>query len=216
MRKITTAKDAVSRIKSGDVVMVGGFLQGGSPERILEALLSDSSATDLTIVNNDTGFDTMNTYKLMEAGRVSKVYATWIGGNSITGSMYLNQPGSVTLVPQGTLAERIRAAGMGIPEFLTPTGVGTIAAEGKESKVIDGKEYLVEKALHGDVAIVHATVADEFGNCYMRGATKNFNALMPAACQYCIVEAEKIVPVGEIDPDLVTVSGIYVDAVVQL
>ncbi|HMM30956.1 MAG TPA: CoA transferase subunit A [Clostridia bacterium] len=216
MNKIMTATEAISRIRDNDVVMIGGFLQCATPEHLLDALISKSEATDLTIVSNDTGWDYLNTYRLMELGRVKKVYSTWVGGNPLTGAMYAADPKSVVLVPQGTLAEAVRAAGSGIGAFLTPTGVGTIAAEGKQTVELDGKEYLLEKALHGDVALVHATKVDKFGNCYMRGSSKNFNAIMPQACKFAVVEAEEIVEIGEIDPDLVTLSGIYIDAIVAL
>ncbi len=216
MNKIMTAKEAISRIRDNDVVMIGGFLQCGTPEHLLKALIEESEATSLTVVSNDTGWDYLNTYRLMERGRVKKVYSTWVGGNPLTGAMYADDPESVVLVPQGTLAEAVRAAGSGIGAFLTPTGVGTIAAEGKETIELDGREYLLEKALYGDVALIHATKADKFGNCYMRGSSKNFNAIMPQACKFAVVEAEEIVEIGEIDPDLVTVSGIYIDAIVAL
>lgn len=216
MNKLMTAEQAIRRVKDHDVLLVGGFLAGGSPERLLQALLENSGASGLTIVNNDTGWQYQNTYKLMEQGRVAKVYSTWIGGNPLTGRMLMDNPGSVVLTPQGTLAEQIRAAGCGIPAFLTPTGVGTVVAKGKETVEMDGRKYLMEKALHGDVALIHATKADAFGNCYMRGSTKNFNAIMPMAAKYTIVEAKEVVPVGAIDPDLITVSGIFVHAIVQL
>ena len=216
MNKLASAKEAVSRIKDGDVLLIGGFLQGGSPETLIEAVIETTTAKNLTVVNNDTGWERQNTFKLMEQGRVVKVHSTWIGGNPITQKMYIDNPASCVLTPQGTLAEQIRAAGFGIPAFLTPVGVGTIVAEGKQVMTIDGRDYLLEKALHGDVALVHATKVYEFGNCYMRGATKNFNAIMPAAAKYTVVEAEEVVPVGAIDPDLVTVSGIFIDAIVKL
>lgn len=216
MNKIMTDVQAVSRIKTGDTVMIGGFLQGGSPEKLIGALVSSSDATNLTIINNDTGWDWQNTYKLQMQGRVSKVYATWIGGNSYTNKMFMEDPQSVVCTPQGTFAESIRAAAYGIPEFLSPTGVGTLWEEGKETKIVDGKKYIVEKALHGDVALIHAAKVDKFGNCYLRGATKNFGAYMPQACKYSVVEAEEIVETGDIDPDLVTISGIFINAIVQI
>ncbi|MCE5234822.1 MAG: CoA transferase subunit A [Clostridiaceae bacterium] len=216
MNKIMSAKEAIGRIRDNDVVMIGGFLQCASPEYLLAALIDESEATGLTVVSNDTGWEYLNTFRLMELGRVKKVYSTWVGGNPMTGAMYASDPSSVVLVPQGTLAEAVRAAGSGIGAFLTPTGVGTIAADGKEVVTLDGREYLLEKALYGDVALVHATKVDKFGNCYMRGSSKNFNAIMPQACKFAVVEAEEIVEIGEIDPDLVTVSGIYIDAIVAL
>lgn len=216
MNKITTAKEAVSHIKDGCVLMVGGFLQGGSPEMLLQTLLEESDAKDLTIINNDTGFDHMNTAKLQDAGRVKKVYATYIGGNKRTGQMFIDDPESVMLVPQGNMAEAIRAAGNGIPAFLTPVGVGTMVADRMKTTVYEGREYIIQPAMYGDVAIVHANIVDEFGNCHMTGTNKNFNVLMPAACKYCIVEAEKVVPVGELDHELINVSGVFVNAIVKL
>ncbi len=215
MNKLMTAQEAVARVKDGDVVMVGGFLQGGSPEMLVGALL-DGKAKDLTIVSNDTGTANTKTIQLQQQGRVKKVYATYIGANVETGRMVIENPESVELNPQGTLAERIRAAGAGIAAFLTPVGVKTIVERGRETTWLNGREYLMEEALHGDVALVHATIADETGNCFMRGTTKNFNAIMPAACKYAIVEAEKVVPAGELDPELVTVPGIFIDAIVRL
>ena len=213
MNKLTTAREAVSHVKDGDVLMIGGFLQGGSPETLVGALLH-ASATDLTIVSNDTGTASTKTILLQQQGRVKKVHATYIGANVETGRMVIENPQSVELNPQGTLAERIRAAGAGIAAFLTPVGVKTVVERGRETVRLNGREYLMEEALHGDVAFVRATVADEMGNCFMRGTTKNFNAIMPAACKYAVVEAEKIVPVGELDPELITVPGIFIDAVV--
>lgn len=214
MNKLTTAEAAVSRVKDGDVLMIGGFLQGGSPEMLVGALLN-TSAANLTIVSNDTGTGATRTIELQKQGRVKKVYATYIGANVETGRMILEDPASVELNPQGTLAERIRAAGAGIAAFLTPVGVKTIVERGREPVTLHGRQYLMEEALHGDVAFVHATVADTAGNCFMRGTTKNFNAIMPAACKYAVAEAERIVPEGELDPELVTVPGIFIDAVVQ-
>jgi len=215
MDKVTTAKEAVKKIKDGDVLLIGGFLQCGSPETMVKVLHDENSAKNLTIVSNDTGTAETNTIKVMEQGRVSKVFASYIGANKLTGQMLIDDANSVTLVPQGTLAERIRAGGAGIRGFYTPVGVGTIVEEGKEKKVIDGVECLLEYGITGDVAFVRAAVADKSGNLHMRASAKNFNAIMARAAQYVVAEAEKIVEVGEIDPEMVTVPGIFVDAVVQ-
>ncbi|MDR0897991.1 MAG: 3-oxoacid CoA-transferase subunit A [Oscillospiraceae bacterium] len=214
MNKRMSAQEAVSRVRDGDVLMIGGFLQGGNPQTLVGALLQ-TDAKDLTIVSNDTGTATTNTIELQKQGRVKKVYATYIGANVETGRMVIENPDSVELNPQGTLAERIRAAGAGIAAFLTPVGVKTVVERGRGTVTLHGREYLMEEALHGDVAFVHATIADEAGNCYMRGTTKNFNAIMPAACKYAIVEAEKIVPIGQLDPELITVPGIFIHAIVE-
>lgn len=217
MIKLMSAKEALKVLKDGDVLMVGGFLQGGSPEYLL-ANLMDSPVRNVTVVNNDCGTEETHLHKLMQGnpGLITGFIVSFAAKNPSAQELLVNNPKSVNFVPQGTLAERIRAGGAGIPAFFTPTGVGTVVAEGKETRVFNGKEYLMEAALRGNVAVVHATKADEFGNCYMRGSTKNFNAIMPAAADYTIVEAEEIVPVGMLDPELITVSGIFVNAIVQI
>lgn len=215
MNKLTTAREAVSHVREGDTLLVGGFLQGGSPEYLLEALLA-TRVGSLTIVSNDTGTEHTNTIKLQREGRVKKVYASYIGANVETGKMLMEDEDSVELCPQGSLAERIRAGGAGIGGFLTPVGVNTIVEKGKQKLEVDGRTYLLEKPIRGNVAFVHATVADKFGNCFMKGSTKNFNAVMPAAADYCVVEAEEIVEIGELDPDCITVPGIFVNAVVKV
>lgn len=214
MNKVTTAQEAIARIKDGDTVLVGGFLQAGSPETLLKALLEQSTATNLTVVSNDTGTTQSHMYKIMEQGRVSKVHASYIGANPLTGKMLIENPDSVTLYPQGTLAEKIRCGGAGIAAFYTPVGVGTLVEEGKEKRRFGDRDYLLETALRGDVALVKATVADKAGNCFLRGSTKNFGAIMARAADYVIAEAQKIVEVGELDPELVTIPGIFIDAIV--
>lgn len=214
MDKITTAEEAVKMVKDGDTLLVGGFLMAGSPETLIKALLESSTAKDLTIVSNDTGMADSNMIKVMQQGRVTKVHASYIGSNPMTGQMLIDDPSSVTLYPQGTLAEKIRCAGAGIAGFYTPVGVGTIIEEGKEKRAFDGRDYLLETALRGNIAFVKATVADKFGNCYLRGSTKNFGAIMARAADFVIAEAQKIVEVGELDPELVTIPGIFIDALV--
>lgn len=215
MNKIMTAEEAVKVVKDGDTLLVGGFLMAGSPETLIKALLETSTAKNLTVVSNDTGTADSNMIKVMKQGRVIKVHGSYIGSNPMTGQMLIDDPDSVTLYPQGTLAEKIRCGGAGIAGFYTPVGVGTIVEKGKEKRVFDGREYLLETALRGNVAFIKATVADKFGNCFMRGSTKNFGAIMARAADYVIAEAKKIVEVGELDPELVTVPGIFVDALVQ-
>ncbi|MCL2124473.1 MAG: CoA transferase subunit A [Oscillospiraceae bacterium] len=215
MNKITTAEEAVKNVKDGDVLLVGGFLIAGSPETLIKALLETSTAKDLTVVSNDTGMAHMNMNKVMQQGRVVKVHGSYIGGNPLTGQMLIDDPESVTLYPQGTLAEKIRCGGAGIAGFYTPVGVGTIIENGKEKRVFDGREYLLETALRGNIAFVKATVADKAGNLFMRGSSKNFGVIMARAADYVIAEARKIVEVGELDSELVTVPGIFIDAIVQ-
>lgn len=215
MEKLTTAAEAVKNVKDGDTLLVGGFLTAGSPETLIKTLLEESAVKDLTVVSNDTGTTETNMLKVMQQGRVARVHASYIGANPMTGQMLIDNPDSVTLYPQGTLAEKIRCGGAGIAGFYTPVGVGTVVEEGKEKRTFDGREYLLETALRGNIAFVKATVADKSGNCFMRGATKNFNALMARAADYVIAEAESIVDIGELDPELVTLPGIFVDALVQ-
>ena len=215
MDKVTTVAEAIKKVKDGDVLLVGGFLVAGSPETLIKALLEISTAKDLTVVSNDTGMAHTNMIKVMEAGRVIKVHASYIGGNPLTGQMLIDDPDSVSLYPQGTLAEKLRAGGSGIAGFYTRVGVGTIVENGKEKRVFDGREYLLEMPLRGNISFVKATVADKSGNLFMRGSSKNFNVVMAHAADYVIAEARKIVEVGELDPELVTVPGIFVDALVQ-
>ena len=215
MDKVTTVTEAIKKVKDGDVLLVGGFLIAGSPETLIKALLEESTAKDLTVVSNDTGMAHTNMIKVMETGRVIKVHASYIGGNPLTGQMLIDDPESVVLYPQGTLAEKLRAGGSGIAGFYTKVGVGTLVEKGKEKRLIDGREYLLELPLRGSVSFVKATIADKSGNLFMRGSSKNFNVVMAHAADYVIAEARKIVEVGELDPELVTVPGIFVDALVQ-
>jgi acetate CoA/acetoacetate CoA-transferase alpha subunit len=215
LNKLTTPEEAVKKIRDGDTILVGGFLMAGSPETLIKALLEASTAKDLTIVSNDTGTTESNMIKVMKQGRVARVSASYIGANPMTGQMLIDNPDSVTLYPQGTLAEKIRCGGAGIAAFYTPVGVGTVIENGKEKRTFDGRDYLLETAIRGNVAFVKATIADKFGNCFMRGSTKNFGALMARAADYVVAEARKIVEVGELDPELVTLPGIFVDAIVQ-
>ena len=214
MNKLMAAADAIGRIKDGDTLLVGGFLKCGSPETLLKALLEQSAAKNLTIVSNDTGTAETKLIEVMRQGRVTKIHSTYIGANPMTGQMLIDDPESVTLHPQGTLAEKIRIGGSGIAGFYTRVGVGTVVEKGKEKRVFDGKEYLLETSLRGDVALIKATVADKSGNLFLRGATKNFNVIMAQAADYVIAEAMKIVEVGELDPELVSVPGIFVNALV--
>lgn len=215
MDKLTTPEKAISKIQDGDTVLVAGFLQAGSPETLIQALLEASEAKDLTIISNDTGTRKSNMIKVMGQGRVSKVYASYIGSNPMTGQMLMDNPESVILYPQGTLAEKIRCGGAGIAAFYTPVGVGTIIEEGKEKRRFGDTDYLLETGVRGNAALIKATIADKAGNCFLRGSTKNFGAIMAQAADYVVAEAETIVEVGELDPELVTIPGIFIDSLVQ-
>jgi len=214
MDKVVSAAQAVSHIRSGDVLLIGGFLQWGTPETLLKALL-ERDVHDLTVVSNDTGTGETATICLMQQGMVSRIKSTYIGANSHSGQMLIEDPASVELIPQGTLAERIRAGGAGLGGALVEVGLGTVAEEGKPTLEIDGKTYLIERPLRGNVALIYATVCDKAGNCFMKGSTKNFNVIMPLSADIVLVEAESIVDVGELDSELIHVPGVLVDYVCQ-
>lgn len=215
MNKVITVSEAFSHIKDHDTLMVGGFLQCGSPEYLLSQFIGHNSK-HLTLVNNDMGDYTSSLTPLLATGRVDDLICTWIVRNESAQAMYKANPACLHINPQGTLTERIRAGGFGIAAFYTPTGVDTIIEHGKDTRWFNGRKYIMETALRGNVAFIHCAVADEFGNVFMKGSSKNYNAAMATACDYVIAEAEEIVPIGSIDPELVTVSGIYINAVVQI
>lgn len=212
--KVVTMEEAVSHVKDGMTVFIGGFLGVGTPEKIIDALI-EKGVKDLTVIGNDTGFPDRGIGRLVCNNQVKKVIATHIGTNPETGRRMNTGEMEVELCPQGTLAERIRAAGNGLGGVLTPTGVGTIVEEGKQVLEIDGKKYLLEKPLRADVALINGSVVDELGNVIYAKTTKNFNPMMATAADTVIVFAEKLVKVGEIDPDHVMTSRIFVDYIVK-
>ncbi|WP_294704329.1 acetate CoA-transferase subunit alpha [uncultured Fusobacterium sp.] len=212
--KVVTMEEAVSHVKDGMTVFIGGFLGVGTPEKIIDALI-EKGVKDLTVIGNDTGFPDRGIGRLVCNNQVKKVIATHIGTNPETGRRMQTGEMEVELCPQGTLAERIRAAGCGLGGVLTPTGVGTIVEEGKQVLEIDGKKYLLEKPLRADVALLNGSVVDELGNIVYAKTTKNFNPMMATAADTVIVFAENLVKVGEIDPDHVMTSRIFVDYIVK-
>lgn len=214
MKKIVSMEEAISHIKDGMTVHIGGLLAVGTPENIITALI-EKGVKDLTIVANDTGYPDRGIGRLVLNNQVKKVIASHIGTNPETGRRMQSGEMEVELVPQGTLAERVRAAGCGLGGVLTPTGLGTIVAEGKDIVTVDGKDYLLEKPIKADVALLLGTTVDKAGNVIFAKTTKNFNPLMGTAADLVIVEAEKIVEVGEIDPDHVMLSKIFVDYIVE-
>ncbi|MDD2641697.1 MAG: CoA transferase subunit A [Bacteroidales bacterium] len=214
MSKQISINEAVSRIKSGMTVMVGGFLAVGSPKKILDELLR-TEVTDLTIITNDTAFQDKGVGKLIAARKVKKVITSHIGTNPATGEQYNNGTLQIEFVPQGTLGERIRSGGAGLGGVLTPVGLGTVIEEGKQIVNVDGKDFLLEKPLRAQVALVGASVSDASGNLYWKGNSKNFNPLMATAADLVIVEAEEIVPVGDILPENVHLPYIYVNYIVN-
>lgn len=215
--KIMTAQEAVAPIQDGATIMVGGFMACGTPEILIDALV-EKGVKNLTIICNDAGVPGRGVGKLLSNGQIKTLIASHVGLNpEVAQRMNTDVPEDkleCILVPQGTLAERVRAGGTGLGGFLTPTGVGTIVAEGKQVINIDGRDYLLEKPLKADVALIRGSVTDKFGNTTYNGTTRTFNPMMAAAAEYVIVGACEIVEVGEIDPNNVVTSGIFIDAIV--
>ena len=215
MKKLVASADAaVADIPDGATVMVGGFGLSGNPENLIAALYR-KGVRNLTIIANNCGTTDQGLGVLLQANQVRRIVASYVGENKEFERQFLSGELDVELVPQGTLAERIRAGGAGIGGFYTRTGVGTLVAEGKEIRVIGGREHLLEMPLTADFALVHAWRADAWGNLVFRRTARNFNAIMCAAGKVCVVEAEEIVAVGAIDGDAVHTPSIYVDRLVQ-
>lgn len=213
MNKIKDINEAVEHIKDGMTVMIGGFMAVGTPEILIDAIL-EKGIRDLTIIANDTGLLDKGIGKLIINKRVKKVIASHIGLNPETGRQMNSKELIVELVPQGTLIEQIRCGGAGIGGFLTETGVGTIIEEGKEKIKIGDKEYLLELPLRADIALIRGSIVDKDGNVFYNGSTRNFNPIIATAADLVIVGAEKIVEVGELDPNYVMTPGIFVDYIV--
>ena len=221
MSKFISAKEAAALVKDGDFVMVGGFLGHGTPDDIINAL-ADTDVKDLTVAVNDTGFPEgaekhgfRGVSELVARHKIKTLYVSHIGTNPETGKQMSEGTMDVRLTPQGTLAEKIRAGGFGLGGVLTPTGVGTDVANGKQVINVDGKDYLLETALKGDVCLIRGSVVDKLGNVYYNGTTRNFCPLMAAACKTVVVEAERIVEPGEIPPEQVMTPFILVDYIVE-
>ncbi|HSN90809.1 MAG TPA: CoA transferase subunit A [Anaeromyxobacteraceae bacterium] len=215
MNKLVESADrAVADIPDGATILVGGFGLCGNPENLILAL-HRRKVKDLVLVSNNCGTTEQGLGVLLQARQVRKIVASYVGENKEFERQFLSGELEVDLVPQGTLAERVRAGGAGIGGFYTPTGVGTQVAEGKETRVIAGREYLLEMPLRADFALVHAWKADPWGNLVFRRAARNFNPVMATAANVTIAEAEEVVPVGTFDPDQVHLPGIYVKRVVK-
>jgi 3-oxoacid CoA-transferase subunit A len=200
-------------LHDGMSIMSGGFGLCGNAEACIEAI-ADSRVKELTIISNNCGNQGQGLAVLLKNRQVAKVICSFVGGNPDLAEQYLSGKVKVELVPQGTFAERIRAGGAGIAGFYTPTGVGTVVAEGKEVREIDGKRYLLERPLRADLAIVRAALTDRFGNLRFYRTARNFNPLMATAADVTVVEADKILPKGAIDPDDVHLPGIYAKRIV--
>ena len=213
-QKLVSMEEAISHIKDGMTVHIGGFLACGTPESIITALV-EKGVKDLTIVANDTGYVDRGIGRLVVNNQVKKVIASHIGTNAETGRRMQSGEMEVELVPQGTLAERVRAGGYGLGGILTPTGLGTIVQEGKQIINVDGKDYLLEKPIKADVALLFGSKVDELGNVICAKTTKNFNPLMATAADLVIVEALEVVPAGSLSPELLDISRIFIDYIVK-
>ena len=209
--------DAASALEDvlfdGMMICAGGFGLCGIPERLIDAI-RDAGTKDLTIASNNAGIDGEGLGKLLRTHQVKKMISSYVGENKEFERQYLSGELEVEFCPQGTLAERCRAGGAGIPGFYTKTGVGTQVAEGKEVKNFDGQDYILERGIRADLAIVKGWKADESGNLMFRKTARNFNAPMATAGKICIAEVEEIVPVGSLDPDAIHLPGIYVNRLI--
>ncbi len=210
----TDAEAAVSRIRSGDTVMVGGFGLVGAPLTLIDALVERSDATDLTIVSNNIGEPGLGLGKLLRQGRIRRGISSYFTSNPEAVAAVNAGEIEATLVPQGTFAEAIRAGGAGIAGFFTPVGAGTLLAEGKEERLIDGVLHVLEEPIRADVALVYAARADQLGNLWYRRTARNFNPLMATAATVTIAEAGEIVPLGELEPESIGTPHLYVDCLV--
>ena len=211
---LADAAEAVSRIPDGATVMIGGFGLCGIPEQLIAALHARGTK-DLTVISNNAGVDDFGIGILLRARQVRKMIATYVGENKEFERQFLTGELEVELVPQGTFAERIRAGGAGIAGFFTPTGYGTLVAEGKETRTIDGKSYILEAPLHADFAFVKAWKGDRDGNLVYRRTARNFNPVMAPAADVTIAEVEHLVEPGQIDPDHVITPGIFVRHILE-
>jgi len=213
-KTVGTAAEAVADLFDGATIMAGGFGLCGIPENLIAAI-REKGTRGLTIISNNCGIDDKGLGILLANGQVKKMVSSYVGENKIFERLYLEKKLDVELTPQGTLAERIRAGGAGIPAFYTPTGFGTLVAEGKETREIDGRQYVLERALTADFGLVKAWKGDRFGNLVYRKTARNFNPMMAAASRITIAEVEMLVEPGEIDPDHVHTPGIFVQRVLK-
>jgi len=213
-KTIASASEAIHDLSDGATLLVGGFGLSGNPENLITAL-HQKGTQGLTLVSNNAGTDNCGLGVLLQARQVKTMIGSYVGENKEFERQFLSNELEVELCPQGTLAERLRAAGAGIPAFFTPTGVGTLRAEGKETREFAGRTYLMEEALHGDFAFVKAWKGDTHGNLIFRKTARNFNPLVAAAGKITIAEVEELVPAGQLDPDEIHLPGIYVQRIIK-
>lgn len=214
MNKIISIEKAIEKVEDGMTIMIGGFLGCGNPHKLIDGLI-EKGVKDLTIIANDTAFPEVGLGKLIVNKQAKKVIVSHIGTNPETGRQMNEGETEVELVPQGTLAEQVRAGGAGLGGFLTPTGIGTVVEEGKEKIEIEGKKYILELPLKADVALILGSKVDKKGNIYYNKSTRNFNPIMATAADTVIVEAEELVEIGQIDPNDVMTPSVFVDYIVE-
>ena len=215
MKKVVaSAEEAIEDVLDGATIMVGGFGLCGIPENLIRAL-AHRGVKDLTTISNNAGVDGLGVGLVLANGQIRRHIGTYVGENKLLERMVLNGTVQLDLVPQGTFAERIRAGGAGIPAFFTPTGVGTVVADGKEVREFDGRTYIMERALKADFAFVKAWKGDHWGNLVYRKTARNFNPMMATAAQITIAEVEHLVEPGELDPDLVHTPSVFVKRIFQ-
>jgi 3-oxoacid CoA-transferase subunit A len=213
-KRVAGADAAIANIKDGATILLGGFGLCGIPENLIAALRKKGTK-DLTLVSNNAGIDDFGIGLLLQSKQVKKMIASYVGENKTFEQLAMKKEIEVELNPQGTLAERIRCGGAGIPAFFTPTGYGTLAAEGKEVRDFNGRPHVLVPSLRGDFAFIKAHKGDRWGNLIFRKTARNYNAIMATAANYCIAEVEEIVELGQLDPDCIHTPGIFVDAIFQ-
>lgn len=213
--KVVSLETAMEKVHDGQTILIPGFVNVGVPEMLIKGMIAND-VKDINVISNNTSVKGQGIGLLVHDGRIKHITCSHIGSNTETVEKVVAGELNVTFVPQGTLCERVRAGGAGIGGILTPTGLGTPIAEGKEVITVDGQDFLLEKPLRGDVALIHAWKADKMGNVVYHRTARNFNQVWATAADWVIVEAEEIVEVGELDPDLIMTPGALVDQVVLL
>ncbi len=213
-KRVSSADAAIEKVTDGATILMGGFGLCGIPENLIAAVRR-KGVKHLTVVSNNAGLDDFGIGLLLQTRQVEKMISSYVGENKLFEQLVLKGELKVELNPQGTLSERLRAGGAGIPAFFTPTGVGTLVAEGKETREFDGRQYLMERSLRGNFAFIKAWKGDRWGNLVYRKAARNFSPMMATAADYVIAEVEHLVELGDLEPDCIHTPGIYVDAIFQ-
>jgi 3-oxoacid CoA-transferase subunit A len=213
-KRLKSPDDAIANLQDGATVLMGGFGLCGIPENLIAAVRRKGTK-NLTVVSNNAGVDDFGIGLLLQNRQVKKMVSTYVGENKLFEQLVMSRELELELNPQGTFAERLRAGGAGIPAFYTPTGYGTMVAEGKETRDFDGRMYVMERGLRGDFAFVKAWKGDRWGNLVYRKTARNFNPMMATAADFVVAEVEELVELGELDPDQVHTPGIFVNAIIQ-